>query len=128
MLPELKDLVEKGLFTQVRVIAIKLLKSLLIPLLQKEVKAIIRKRTTFEIALVRRIAKKGDFLRYAAYEMQLEALRKKRLERLSGFVPPPSEIALPLMSEIAGQSYPRHPRRSLITPSSDGSSKYSSAR
>lgn len=91
-------------------------------------KAIIRKRTTFEIALVRRIAKKGDFLRYAAYEMQLEALRKKRLERLSRCVSQPSEIVLPLMSEIAGQSYPRHPRRFLIMPSSDGNSKYSSAR
>lgn len=42
-----------------------------------------KKRTAFETALVRRIAKKNDYLRYAAYEMGLEALRKKRAERLS---------------------------------------------
>ena len=42
-----------------------------------------KRRTAFETALVRRIAKKNDYLRYAAYEMGLEALRKKRLERLS---------------------------------------------
>ncbi|KAI0093162.1 U3 small nucleolar RNA-associated protein 6-domain-containing protein [Irpex rosettiformis] len=64
MLAELKDLVQKGLFTQT------------------EVKQIMKKRTAFETALVRRIAKKNDYLRYVAYEMGLEALRKKRLERL----------------------------------------------
>ena len=42
-----------------------------------------KKRTAFETALVRRIAKKNDYLRYITYEMGLEALRKKRLERLS---------------------------------------------
>ena len=42
-----------------------------------------KKRTAFETTLVRRIAKKNDYLRYAAYEMSLEALRKKRVERLS---------------------------------------------
>lgn len=42
-----------------------------------------KKRTTFETNLVRRIAKKNDYLRYIAYEMSLEALRKKRVERLS---------------------------------------------
>ncbi|THH15630.1 hypothetical protein EW146_g4874 [Bondarzewia mesenterica] len=52
MLSELKDLVQKGLFTQV--------------------------------------AKKGDFLRYAAYEMGLESLRKKRVERLNLPPSPPS--------------------------------------
>ena len=50
---------------------------------QKEIKHIMKKRTAFETALVRRVAKKGDFLRYAAYEMSLDSLRKKRLERLS---------------------------------------------
>ncbi|KAF7790424.1 hypothetical protein EIP86_001379 [Pleurotus ostreatoroseus] len=64
MLAELKDLVEKGLFTQ------------------SEVKQIMKRRTSFETTLVRRIAKKNDYLRYAAYEMGLEALRKKRVERL----------------------------------------------
>ncbi|KAI0812618.1 U3 small nucleolar RNA-associated protein 6-domain-containing protein [Irpex lacteus] len=64
MLAELKDLVQKGLFTQT------------------EVKQIMKKRTAFETALVRRVAKKNDYLRYVTYEMGLEALRKKRLERL----------------------------------------------
>lgn len=45
-----------------------------------------KKRTAFETALVRRVAKKNDYLRYAAYEMGLEALRKKRAERLSEYL------------------------------------------
>ncbi|KIP02958.1 hypothetical protein PHLGIDRAFT_111451 [Phlebiopsis gigantea 11061_1 CR5-6] len=64
MLAELKDLVQKGLFTQ------------------QEIKQIMKKRTAFETVLVRRVAKKNDYLRYASYEMGLEALRKKRAERL----------------------------------------------
>ncbi|OCH92458.1 hypothetical protein OBBRIDRAFT_791201 [Obba rivulosa] len=72
MLAELKDLVNKGLFTQ------------------KEIKQIMLKRTAFETALVRRIPRKADFLRYAAYEMQLEALRKKRVARLKPERAPPS--------------------------------------
>ncbi|KAJ7287382.1 U3 small nucleolar RNA-associated protein 6-domain-containing protein [Mycena rebaudengoi] len=64
MLDELKDLVEKNLFTK------------------NETKQIMKKRTVFETALVRRVAKKADFLRYAAYEMGLEQLRRKRVERL----------------------------------------------
>ncbi|KAK0213041.1 U3 small nucleolar RNA-associated protein 6-domain-containing protein [Desarmillaria ectypa] len=65
MLAELKDLIEKNLFTI------------------KETKLIVKKRTAFETALVRRVAKKADFLRYAAYEMGLEQLRRKRTERLN---------------------------------------------
>lgn len=64
MLDELKDLIDKGLFTE------------------QEIKVIMKKRTAFETALVRRIAKKSDFVRYAAYEMGLEQLRRKRRERL----------------------------------------------
>lgn len=41
-----------------------------------------KKRTAFETVLIRRIPKKGDFLRYVAYEMNLEALRRKRAERI----------------------------------------------
>ena len=67
MLAELKDLGEKGLFSPV------------------EIKQIIKKRTAFETALVRRIPNKNDYLRYAAYEMGLEALRRKRATRLSAF-------------------------------------------
>jgi len=44
-----------------------------------------KKRTAFETALVRRVSKKADFLRYAAYEMGLEQLRIKRVERLSAY-------------------------------------------
>ncbi|KZT26817.1 hypothetical protein NEOLEDRAFT_1155534 [Neolentinus lepideus HHB14362 ss-1] len=65
MLSELKDLVQKGLFTQ------------------NETKHIMKKRTAYETPLVRRIPKKADFLRYAAYEMGLETLRRKRVERLN---------------------------------------------
>jgi U3 small nucleolar RNA-associated protein 6 len=65
MLAELKDLDEKGLFSPI------------------EIKHIIKKRTAFEIALVRRIPNKNDYLRYATYEMGLEALRRKRVARLS---------------------------------------------
>ncbi|KAH9855257.1 U3 small nucleolar RNA-associated protein 6-domain-containing protein [Lenzites betulinus] len=72
MLAELKDLVQRSLFTQ------------------KEVKQIMQKRTAFETALVRRIPKKSDFLRYATYEMSLEALRRKRVERLKLPKGPPS--------------------------------------
>jgi len=42
-----------------------------------------KKRREFEMALVRRVARKSDFLRYAAYEMDLERLRRKRLEKIS---------------------------------------------
>lgn len=52
-------------------------------MLQKEIKHVIKKRTAFETALVRRVAKKADFLRYASYEMGLELLRRKRAERMS---------------------------------------------
>ncbi|KAL5485402.1 UTP6 [Sanghuangporus weigelae] len=78
MLAELKDLVQKGLFTQ------------------NEIRQVMKKRTVFETALVRRIPKKSDFLRYAAYEMSLEALRRKRVERLKLPKGPPtvSDFAL----------------------------------
>ena len=59
-------------------------------LAQKEIKQIMQKRTAFETALVRRIPKKGDFLRYIAYEMGLEALRRKRAARLFDGPQPPS--------------------------------------
>jgi U3 small nucleolar RNA-associated protein 6 len=65
MLAELKDFGNKGIFSPT------------------EIKHIIKKRTAFETTLVRRIPNKNDFLRYAAYEMGLEALRRKRVARLS---------------------------------------------
>ncbi|KAE9408552.1 hypothetical protein BT96DRAFT_662460 [Gymnopus androsaceus JB14] len=65
MLDELKDLVEKKVFTVA------------------ETKQIMKQRSTFEATLVRRVAKKSDFLRYASYEMGLEHLRRKRVDRLN---------------------------------------------
>jgi U3 small nucleolar RNA-associated protein 6 len=76
MLAELKDLGEKGLFSPA------------------EIKHIIKKRTAFETALVRRIPNKNDYLRYAAYEMGLEALRRKRATRMSVF-PVSLSISIP---------------------------------
>ena len=43
---------------------------------------IVKKRTDFEYALKRRAPKKADFLRYIEYELNVEALRKKRRDRL----------------------------------------------
>lgn len=63
-LPELLDLKEKKIFS---------------PL---EIKAITRKRIVFEQALTRKIVRKTDFLSYAEYEMNLEALRKQRVKRM----------------------------------------------
>ncbi|KAF9047327.1 U3 small nucleolar RNA-associated protein 6-domain-containing protein [Panaeolus papilionaceus] len=74
MLNELKDLVEKNLFTE------------------KEAKQIMKQRTIYETALVRRVARKADFLRYAAYEMSLEQLRRKRVERMK-LKPAPASIS-----------------------------------
>ena len=86
MLAELKDLVLKGVFTQVSEPLHSAYTSNWDSVdLKAEVKQIMRKRTQFEMALVRRIAKKCDFLRYAAYEMTLEQLRRKRLQRLSKY-------------------------------------------
>ncbi|KAF8513171.1 U3 small nucleolar RNA-associated protein 6-domain-containing protein [Hysterangium stoloniferum] len=78
MLAELKDLEEKGLFSK------------------SEISIILKRRTAFESALVRRIPKKADFLRYAAYEMNLEALRRRRVDRLqiSDTKPSISDFAL----------------------------------
>jgi U3 small nucleolar RNA-associated protein 6 len=50
---------------------------------QDEVKAIIKKRTQYEHRLLRRTAKKADFLRYIEYEMNLDLLREKRKKRSS---------------------------------------------
>ncbi|KAF9793182.1 U3 small nucleolar RNA-associated protein 6-domain-containing protein [Thelephora terrestris] len=64
MLAELKDWMDKGLFSRT------------------EAKVIMKKRREFEMALVRRVARKSDFLRYAAYEMDLERLRRKRVGKI----------------------------------------------
>ncbi|KAK3815275.1 MAG: U3 small nucleolar RNA-associated protein 6-domain-containing protein [Benniella sp.] len=64
MIPEMRDLEQKGIFSK------------------KEIASILKKREKFEYALKRRISKKADFLRYIEYEMNLEELRKKRRARM----------------------------------------------
>jgi U3 small nucleolar RNA-associated protein 6 len=63
MIPELRDLEERGIFNEI------------------EIKSIVKRRTDFEYKLKRRISRKEDFLRYIEYEMNLERLRIKRKER-----------------------------------------------
>ncbi|KAG8711116.1 U3 snoRNP protein [Ceratobasidium sp. 395] len=65
MLPELKEFEEKGIFSQ------------------SETRAILKQRTAFESALIRRVALKSDYIKYVQYEITLEALRKKRVARLN---------------------------------------------
>ncbi|KAH8814776.1 U3 small nucleolar RNA-associated protein 6-domain-containing protein [Flagelloscypha sp. PMI_526] len=64
MLPELKSFLDEAVFTQ------------------KEIKAILIQRRHYESALIRRISRKSDYLRYIDYEMSLEKLRKARVQRL----------------------------------------------
>ena len=66
MLSELKDLQQKRIFSPA------------------EVREILRKRTAFETALIRRAPRKKDFLAYIEYEMNLERLRRMRVKKLSG--------------------------------------------
>lgn len=89
MVPELEDFEQKGLFTKVPFRYFYDSKRFAYwpgRQEQAEIKAIVKKRTNFEYALKRRIAKKIDFLRYIEYEMNLEALRKKRKARLGSIL------------------------------------------
>ena len=73
MLSEFKDLQLKRIFSPA------------------EVREILKKRTTFETALIRRVPRKRDFLAYIEYEMNLERLRKMRVKKHCGsasFMPP----------------------------------------
>ena len=65
MLSELKDLQQKRIFSSA------------------EVRGIVRKRSAFETALIRRAPRKRDFLAYIEYEMNLERLRRIRVKKLS---------------------------------------------
>ncbi|KAJ1720455.1 U3 snoRNP protein [Coemansia erecta] len=64
MVGELEDLERLGLFSKV------------------ELKAVVKKRTKFEYSLRRRHVPASAFLRYIAYEMNVEALRKQRAQRI----------------------------------------------
>ncbi|KAI8912914.1 U3 small nucleolar RNA-associated protein 6-domain-containing protein [Powellomyces hirtus] len=64
MVPELEDLQDRGIFQAA------------------EVRAIVKQRTAHEYRIHRIIPLKADFLRYIAYEENLERLRKKRKQRM----------------------------------------------
>ncbi|ORY77112.1 hypothetical protein LY90DRAFT_399747 [Neocallimastix californiae] len=64
MLPEIEDLEKKKIFNKA------------------ELTSIINKRKRFEYFLARRIPKKIDFLRYIEFELNLDALRKKRKDHI----------------------------------------------
>jgi U3 small nucleolar RNA-associated protein 6 len=95
MLAELKDFGEKGLFSA------------------KEIKHIVKKRTAFETALVRRIPNKNDYLRYAASEMGLEALRRKRVARLSAYLASPPSFCFHQPTKKKGYQKPHHRYRTM---------------
>ncbi|KAI9090162.1 U3 small nucleolar RNA-associated protein 6-domain-containing protein, partial [Phlyctochytrium arcticum] len=64
MVPELEDLQERGIFTTT------------------EIKSIVKQRTAHEYRVHRIIPLKSDFLRYIAFEQNLERLRRKRRKRM----------------------------------------------
>ncbi|KAI0702990.1 hypothetical protein C8T65DRAFT_741470 [Cerioporus squamosus] len=85
MLAELKDLVQKGLFTQNHVVIDRQYRAHRKKKSADNAKAdYVRDRTRATHS------KKSDFLRYAAYEMGLEALRRRRVERMEMAKAPPS--------------------------------------
>ncbi|TPX68225.1 hypothetical protein SpCBS45565_g03279 [Spizellomyces sp. 'palustris'] len=64
MVPELEDLQERGFFSAA------------------EIKSIVKQRTAHEYRIHRIIPLKSDFLRYIAFEENLERLRRKRKRRM----------------------------------------------
>ncbi|KAJ2076444.1 U3 snoRNP protein [Coemansia sp. RSA 988] len=66
MVDELEDLEKRGLFSKA------------------ELKTIVKKRTKFEYALRRRRVNRAAFLQYIEYEINVDALRRQRKQRLSG--------------------------------------------
>ncbi|KAI0460913.1 hypothetical protein LJB42_001449 [Komagataella kurtzmanii] len=63
--PELEDLERKNVFSKA------------------EINKIMRRRTEFEHRIAGRASKSADFIKYIQYEMSLDNLRRKRIERLS---------------------------------------------
>lgn len=88
MIPDLEEQQEVGIFTAVRGTCsagpkFRDERRACPGPLQEEIKAIVNKRRAFEYLLVRRAPEKADYLRYIAYELNLDALRLKRKARLS---------------------------------------------
>ncbi|KAK9458022.1 U3 small nucleolar RNA-associated protein 6-domain-containing protein [Dipodascopsis uninucleata] len=64
VVPELEDLQKKGVFNK------------------EEIASIMKRRSDFEHRIISRGSKQSDYLKYIEYEMNLEALRKRRIKRL----------------------------------------------
>src|SRR3954454_5830774 len=80
--PELKGYERKGIFTTVRcgnfLLCLPQLNNV-----QPEVTSIARKRSDFEHKLNARGSSPSDYIRYAEFETNVDALRRKRVRRLS---------------------------------------------
>jgi U3 small nucleolar RNA-associated protein 6 len=79
--PELKEYERKKIFTTVRY-RISLLCSRRLTKVQPEVTSIARKRSDFEHKLNARGSHPSDYARYAEFEVNVDALRRKRVRRL----------------------------------------------
>lgn len=66
--------------------------SLLPFLLQTEISEIVKRRTAFETALIRKGSNERDWLDYIDYEKRLEQLRKLRYNKLSEWMFTPSVL------------------------------------
>ncbi|KAJ5551163.1 RNA-processing protein HAT helix [Penicillium sp. DV-2018c] len=80
--PELKEYERKKIFTKVSHIPALLYSERQLIESKDEISSIVKKRSDFEHKLNARGAQPVDFVRYAEYEMNLDALRKKRVKRL----------------------------------------------
>ncbi len=90
---------------------------------QAEIRAIVKRRTHFEFKLRSRVHNKEDFLRYIEYELNLDALRRKRHGRLGVCVAyadmtlsvgsPRRRLTLRPVQEVFGQRLRRHQARAF---------------
>lgn len=79
--PELQELERKKIFTRVHLSPISLrLDGLTFH--QDEISSVVKKRSDFEHKINARGSVPSDYARYAEYEMNLDALRRKRMKRL----------------------------------------------
>lgn len=87
LLPELRDLEKKKIFTRVGACigcGRMEVHSKLTLLSQREIDEIVKRRTAFENSLIRKGSNEQDWLMYIEYEKKLELLRKIRYNKLSG--------------------------------------------
>lgn len=81
-IPELQEFGRKKIFTKVGIDA-RAVPGSLLTYVQEEITSIAKKRSEFEHVLNARGSHPSDYARYAEYEMNLEALRRKRVQRLN---------------------------------------------